>query len=242
MIEVRNITKIYGKKQNIFTALDDVSLEVPTGASVAIVGKSGSGKSTLMHIMSGLDTPQKGQVIIDGQDILKLKQKAKDKFRAQEIGFIFQSFFVQGNESVYDNVSLPLEIAKVPRSERKRRIQRALTSVEMLDKVRNKAKDLSGGQKQRLAIARAIANQPSIIFADEPTGNLDSVTGSLVEDMLFGYNREQGVTLIIVTHDPELAEKCDMQIYLRDGKIRLADSVIPESNKPDRSPRKVVIQ
>lgn len=242
MIEVRNITKTYGKKQSIFTALNDVSLEVPTGASVAIVGKSGSGKSTLMHIMSGLDTPQKGQVIIDGQDILKLKQKAKDNFRAQEIGFIFQSFFVQGNESVYDNVSLPLEIAKVPRSERKRRIQRALTSVEMLDKVRNKAKDLSGGQKQRLAIARAIANQPSIIFADEPTGNLDSVTGGLVEDMLFGYNREQGVTLIIVTHDPELAEKCDMQIHLRDGKIRLTDSVMPESNKPDRNPRKVVVR
>ncbi len=242
MIEVRNITKTYGKKQSIFTALNDVSLEVPTGASVAIVGKSGSGKSTLMHIMSGLDTPQKGQVIIDGQDILKLKQKAKDNFRAQEIGFIFQSFFVQGNESVYDNVSLPLEIAKVPRSERKRRIQRALTSVEMLDKVRNKAKDLSGGQKQRLAIARAIANQPSIIFADEPTGNLDSVTGGLVEDMLFGYNREQGVTLIIVTHDPELAEKCDMQIHLRDGKIRLTDSVMSESNKPDRNPRKVVVR
>ena len=219
MIEVKNVTKTYGKKQNIFTALDDVSLSVPTGASVAILGKSGSGKSTLMHIMSGLDTPQKGQIIIDGQDILKLKQKAKDKFRAQKIGFIFQSFFVQGNESVYDNVSLPLEIAGVSWSERKKRVQRALTSVEMLDKVRNKAKDLSGGQKQRLAIARAIVNRPKIIFADEPTGNLDSVTGGLVEDMLFGYNREQGVTLIIVTHDPELAVKCDILVSIKDGKI-----------------------
>lgn len=219
MIEVKNVTKTYGKKQNAFTALKDVSLTIPEGASVAILGKSGSGKSTLMHVMSGLDRPQQGEVIVDGQNILKLKQKVIDKFRAEKIGFIFQSFFVQGNESVYDNVSLPLEIAKKSRSERKRRVQRALTSVEMLDKVRNKAKDLSGGQKQRLAIARAIANEPKIIFADEPTGNLDSVTGELVEDMLFGYNRERGVTLIIVTHDPELAAKCDILVNIKDGQI-----------------------
>ena len=219
MIEVKNVTKTYGKKQNAFRALNNVSLTIPDGASVAILGKSGSGKSTLMHAMSGLDRPEQGEVVIDGENILKLKQKAVDKFRAEKIGFIFQSFFVQGNESVYDNVGLPLEIARVPRSERKRRVQRALTSVEMLDKVRNRAKDLSGGQKQRLAIARAIANEPKIIFADEPTGNLDSVTGGLVEDMLFGYNREQGVTLIIVTHDPELAAKCDILVQIKDGTI-----------------------
>lgn len=219
MIEVKNVTKTYGKKQNAFIALNDVSLTIPEGASVAILGKSGSGKSTLMHVMSGLDRPEAGEVIVDGKNILKLKQKAVDTFRAEKIGFIFQSFFVQGNESVYDNVSLPLEIAKVSRAQRKRRVQRALTSVEMLDKVRNRAKDLSGGQKQRLAIARAIANEPKIIFADEPTGNLDSVTGGLVEDMLFGYNREQGVTLIIVTHDPELAAKCDILVQIKDGTI-----------------------
>ena len=219
MIEVKNVTKTYGKKQNAFRALNNVSLTIPDGASVAILGKSGSGKSTLMHAMSGLDRPEQGEVVIDGENILKLKQKAVDKFRAEKIGFIFQSFFVQGNESVYDNVGLPLEIARVPRSERKRRIQRALTSVEMLDKVRNKAKNLSGGQKQRLAIARAIANHPKIIFADEPTGNLDSVTSELVEDMLFGYNRDQGVTLIIVTHDPELAAKCDILVQIKDGTI-----------------------
>lgn len=219
MIEVKYVTKTYGKKQNAFTALKDVSLTIPEGASVAVLGKSGSGKSTLMHVMSGLDRPEKGEVIVDGQNILKLKQKAVDKFRAEKIGFIFQSFFVQGNESVYDNVSLPLEIAGVSRSQRKRRVQRALTSVEMLDKVRNKAKDLSGGQKQRLAIARAIANEPKIIFADEPTGNLDSVTGGLVEEMLFGYNRDQNVTLIIVTHDPELAAKCDILVNIKDGNI-----------------------
>lgn len=123
MISVRNITKTYGKKQNAFVALDNVTLAIPKGASVAILGKSGSGKSTLMHAMSGLDRPEKGEVMIDGEDILKLKQKAVDRFRAEKIGFIFQSFFVQGNESVYDNVSLPLEIAKIPGSKRKARVE-----------------------------------------------------------------------------------------------------------------------
>lgn len=219
MIEVKNITKTYGKKQSAFTALDNVSLSIPSGASVAILGKSGSGKSTLMHAMSGLDRPEKGEVLIDGKDILKLKQKEIDRFRAEKIGFIFQSFFVQANESVADNVSLPLEIANVAQSKRTVRVRTALESVELLDKIQNKAKDLSGGQKQRLAIARAIVNKPSIIFADEPTGNLDSVTGAKVEDLLFGYNRDNGVTLIIVTHDAELATKCDIIVYIKDGKI-----------------------
>ena len=240
MIEVKNVTKTYGKKQNAFRALNNVSLTIPDGASVAILGKSGSGKSTLMHAMSGLDRPEQGEVVIDGENILKLKQKAVDKFRAEKIGFIFQSFFVQGNESVYDNVGLPLEIARVPRSERKWRIQRALTSVEMLDKVRNKAKNLSGGQKQRLAIARAIANHPKIIFADEPTGNLDSVTSELVEDMLFGYNRDQGVTLIIVTHDEDLAAKCDILVNIKDGNIESVTDRKAGDGLASKSPRVVV--
>ena len=240
MIEVKNVTKTYGKKQNAFRALNNVSLTIPDGAGVAILGKSGSGKSTLMHAMSGLDRPEQGEVVIDGENILKLKQKAVDKFRAEKIGFIFQSFFVQGNESVYDNVGLPLEIARVPRSERKRRIQRALTSVEMLDKVRNKAKNLSGGQKQRLAIARAIANHPKIIFADEPTGNLDSVTSELVEDMLFGYNRDQGVTLIIVTHDEDLAAKCDILVNIKDGNIESVTDRKAGDGLASKSPRVVV--
>ena len=219
MIEVKNVTKTYGKKQNAFRALKNVSLTIPDGASVAILGKSGSGKSTLMHAMSGLDRPEKGEVIIDGEDILQLKQGAVDRFRAEKIGFMFQSFFVQGNESVYDNVSLPLEIARVSRNKRKLRVMRALKAVELSDKVKSKARNLSGGQKQRLAIARAIVGEPKIIFADEPTGNLDSLTGAKVEELLFGYNRDKGVTLIIVTHDPELAAKCDMLVSIKDGEI-----------------------
>lgn len=219
MIELKNITKTYGKKQNTFTALDDVSLEIPTGASVAILGKSGSGKSTLMHAMSGLDRPELGEVIVDGKNILKLKAKEVDRFRAEKIGFIFQSFFVQPNDTVYDNVSMPLEIARSPRSKRNARVKAALEAVELSDKIKNKAKDLSGGQKQRLAIARAIANEPAIIFADEPTGNLDSTTGEIIEDLLFDYNKNKGVTLIIVTHDPDLASKCDIVVNIKDGQI-----------------------
>ncbi len=233
MIEVKHVTKTYGKKQNSFIALDDINFTIPDGASVAILGKSGSGKSTLMHAMSGLDRPETGEVIVDGQDILKLKQKAVDLFRAQKIGFIFQSFFVQANETVSDNVSLPLEVGDVPLATRKKLIAEALESVELTDKTRSKAKNLSGGQKQRLAIARAIVNKPQIIFADEPTGNLDSVTGGKVEDMLFGYNRDNGVTLIIVTHDDDLAKKCDILINIKDGKVESVSSNV-KPHKPRR--------
>lgn len=219
MIEVRHITKTYGKKKNIFTALDDVSFTIPDGASVAIVGKSGSGKSTLMHAMSGLDRPEQGEVFIDGEDILKLKPKLVDRFRAQKMSFIFQSFFVQGNESCYNNVSLPLEIAQLPLKDRKKKIEDALRSVELEDKIKSRAKDLSGGQKQRLAIARAIVNEPKVLFADEPTGNLDSATGDAIEKLLFGYCKQTGATLIIVTHDVDIARKCDMIIHIKDGRI-----------------------
>ena len=232
MIELKNVTKIYGKKKNQFTALKNVSLNIPTGASVAILGKSGSGKSTLMHAISGLDRPQHGQVIIDGQDILQLKPKRVDEFRAKKIGFIFQSFFVQGNESVVDNVSLPLEIARLPRKKRAHKINAALKAVDLYDKRKNRAKDLSGGQKQRLAIARAIVGNPQIIFADEPTGNLDSETGAKVEELLFDYNKQKGVTLIVVTHDADLAKKCDHQIIIKDGRIE--KSTVPGGMKHGR--------
>jgi predicted ABC transporter, ATPase component len=232
MIELKNVTKIYGKKKNQFTALKNVSLTIPTGASVAILGKSGSGKSTLMHAISGLDRPQHGQVIIDGQDILQLKPKRVDEFRAKKIGFIFQSFFVQGNESVVDNVSLPLEIARLSRKKRAHKINAALKAVDLYDKRKNRAKDLSGGQKQRLAIARAIVGDPQIIFADEPTGNLDSETGAKVEELLFDYNKQKGVTLIVVTHDADLAKKCDHQIIIKDGRVE--KSTVPGGIKYGR--------
>lgn len=232
MIEVKNVTKVYGKKNNIFTALDDVSFTIPDGASVAILGKSGSGKSTLMHAMSGLDRPQSGEVVVDGEDILKLKKKAVDRFRATKMSFIFQSFFVQANESCYDNVSLPLEIAGVSAGERKKRVTAALTAVELDDKIKSKAKNLSGGQKQRLAIARAIVNSPKVLFADEPTGNLDSATGDVIEKLLFSYAKKNKTTLIIVTHDAELAQKCDIQIRIKDGQIASIESTKKEHKRP----------
>ena len=218
-INVENISKTFGNKKNKFQALKNVSFEIPDGASVAIIGKSGSGKSTLIHAMSGLDAPEKGHVFIDGIDILSMKQKKIDKFRAQKMGFIFQSFFVQGNETCVENVSLPLEIAEVPTLRRSKKIENALKKVELFDKKKSKARDLSGGQKQRLAIARAIVNEPKLIFADEPTGNLDSVTGAKIEKLLFDYNKNNGATLVVVTHDEDLAAKCEIQIRVKDGEI-----------------------
>ncbi|NCO10338.1 ABC transporter ATP-binding protein [Candidatus Saccharibacteria bacterium] len=224
MIRVENLTKTYGKKNNTFRALSNVSFDIPDGASVAIVGKSGSGKSTLMHAMSGLDRPEEGKVIIDGTDILTLRNKTVDRFRSEKIGFIFQAFFIQANETTYDNVALPLEIGGINGRERKRRVEEALRTVELDDKLKQKAGNLSGGQKQRLAIARAIVNKPSIIFADEPTGNLDSTTGAVIEDLLFKLNKQEGSTLIVVTHDHDLAKRCDMQIYVKDGEVERIDT------------------
>ena len=218
MIEVKNVTKIYNKK-NAFTVLDNINLTIPSNTSVAILGKSGSGKSTLMHVISGLDKPQKGQVLVDGEDILRLKPRATDRFRASKMAFIFQSFFVEGGESCYNNVSLSLETAGVPVRKRKKLIEQALQSVDLGDKIKSRAKDLSGGQKQRLAIARAIVGEPKILFADEPTGNLDSVTSKVIEDLLFDYQKKNRATLIIVTHDEELASRCNTVINIKDGKI-----------------------
>lgn len=219
MIEVKHITKTYGKKHNAFVALKDITFSIKEGSTVAIVGKSGSGKSTLMHIMSGLDHPDDGSVTIGGRMIHKLKRKAMDQFRAEQMSFIFQAFFVEGRQTVYQNVSLPLEIADVSRNRRRRMIEGALDRVELLDKIDTKAKNLSGGQKQRLAIARAIVNSPKLIFADEPTGNLDSATGDKTMDLLFDLNKRLRCTLIIVTHDEDLAARCQMRISLKDGAV-----------------------
>lgn len=219
MISLKNVTKIYGEKAISFTALNDVSFEIRDGESVAIVGRSGSGKSTLMHVASGLDHVTDGIILIDGEDITSMRQKNLDKLRGEKISFVFQSFFVQGNETCFDNVSLPLEINRVPFNKRKEMILEALKSVELEDKAQVKAKNLSGGQKQRLAIARAIVDQPKILFADEPTGNLDSTTSAVIEKLLLDYNKKFGATLIIVTHNIELAKKCDKQILIKDGRV-----------------------
>jgi len=219
MIEVKNVSKVYGKKEGEFTALEGINLAIPDGATVAIVGKSGSGKSTLMHVMSGLDHATSGTITIDGKELVKLKPKAMDRFRATEMSFIFQSFFIEPNQTCYQNVMLPLEIAEVSRRKRREMVKDALLDVELESKIDNPARNLSGGQKQRLAIARAIVNKPKLIFADEPTGNLDSKTGEKIMDLLFELNKNLGSTLIIVTHDHDLAARCKMQVRIKDGKI-----------------------
>lgn len=219
MIEVKNLTKVYGKKDSAFTALSNISFNIPEGSTVAIIGKSGSGKSTLMHVMSGLDRSTSGSVMINGTEIAKMKQKAVDKFRASEMSFIFQAFFIEANQTCLQNGMLPLEIARVPRRRRKAMVKDALVAVDLSDKINQKAGKLSGGQKQRLAIARSIVNKPKLIFADEPTGNLDSATGSRIIKKLFSLNKSLGATLIVVTHDEDLAKLCQYQIILKDGKI-----------------------
>lgn len=219
MIEVKGISKTYGDTHNRFMVLDNVSFSIRDGASVAIVGKSGSGKSSLVQAISGLAKPEFGEVLINGHDVLKLNKKQVARFRLTQMGFIFQSFFVQTTQTCYSNVSLPLEILGIPLRKRRQLVDEALKAVGLGDKKLVNAGDLSGGQKQRLAIARAIINRPRILFADEPTGNLDSLTGEAIEKLLFWCHQTLGMTLIIVTHDPELAAKCEIQIVIRDGKV-----------------------
>ena len=194
MITVNKLTKTYGKNDNEFVALKDVSFSIPDKSTVAITGKSGSGKSTLMHIMSGLDRPTSGSVLIDKSDIFALKPKDIDRFRSTKMSFIFQAFFVEANQTCYQNVALPLEIAGVSITKRKKRVIDALKSVGLEEKSNELAANLSGGQKQRLAIARAIVNRPKLLFADEPTGNLDSITGEKIMTLLFGLNKKIGCT------------------------------------------------
>ncbi len=219
LIEVKNLVKVYRDGNTYFKALNGVSFSIQKGESVAIIGKSGSGKSTLMHLLAALDKPNEGEILINGQNIAKMKKRELNKLRNQTFGFVFQQFFMNPKDTVLQNVILPLKIAGVGSRKRKEIALKALESVELTDKAKNKASNLSGGQKQRVCVARAIANSPEIIFADEPTGNLDSKTSKKIEDLLFGLNKESGITLIIVTHDESLAAKCDRQIRIQDGQI-----------------------
>ncbi|GAA3636626.1 ABC transporter ATP-binding protein [Microbacterium awajiense] len=219
IISARDVHKSYGSGQNRFDALKSISFDIREGESIAIIGKSGSGKSTLMHVLALLDAPDSGDLELDGVDTKRLRGRKLNRTRNKTFGFVFQQFFLTGSNTVLENVILPMKIAGVGRAERKRRGMAALEQLELADKAKNKAVNLSGGQKQRTVIARALVNNPRIIFADEPTGNLDSNTGAVVEDILFTLNREHGITLIVVTHDEDLAARCDRRIHIRDGRI-----------------------
>lgn len=219
VIEARGIKKSYGRNESKFDALKGVDLKIEEGESVAIIGKSGSGKSTFMHILALLDKPTSGEILLNDQNVTSISKKELDKTRNKQFGFVFQQFFMNPKDTVLNNVMLPLKIGGISNGKRKEMALEALKAVELDDKINNKANNLSGGQKQRVCIARALVNNPKIIFADEPTGNLDSTTGDKIEQLLFDLNKEKGITLIIVTHDPDLAARCDRQIHVRDGLI-----------------------
>ncbi|PTT16390.1 ABC transporter ATP-binding protein [Microbacterium sp. HMWF026] len=219
LLSVTDLHKSYGRGSARFDALRGVSLDIHRGESIAIVGKSGSGKSTLMHLLALMDAPTRGAVRLEGTDAATLRGRRLNRTRNETFGFVFQQFFLTPTASVLENVVLPLKIAGVGRAERRRRGLAALAELDMQDKAKNKATALSGGQKQRAVIARALVNDPQVIFADEPTGNLDSATGAVVEDILFRLNREHGITLIVVTHDEDLAARCDRRVLIRDGVI-----------------------
>ncbi|HEY1155334.1 MAG TPA: ABC transporter ATP-binding protein, partial [Arthrobacter sp.] len=216
ILSTRNLTKTYGRGPDRFDALKGVSLDINRGDSVAIVGKSGSGKSTLMHLLALLDSPGGGEVHVDGTNARTLSGRKLNTLRNQMFGFVFQQFFLNHSTSVLDNVVLPLKIAGTGARERRARGMEVLEQLELADKARNKAGNLSGGQKQRVVIARALANNPQVLFADEPTGNLDTATGAIVEDILFDLNQNHGITLITVTHDHDLAARFNRRLYIKD--------------------------
>lgn len=218
-IKAESVIKVYGKKPNTFTALKGVSLSIKDGESVAIIGKSGSGKSTLMHVLAALDKPDEGAISFKGKNLKSFRPAKLDQLRNREFGFIFQQFFLNGRETALENVMLPMKIGGISGRERKRRAMKALEEVDLVDKAKNKATDLSGGQKQRVCIARALVTEPSIIFADEPTGNLDTENGQRIVDLLFNLNKSKQITLIIVTHDDELAALCDRRLHMKDGQL-----------------------
>ncbi len=223
ILTARELTKSYGRGPDRFDALKGVSLDIQHGESVAIVGKSGSGKSTLMHLLALLDTPGTGTITVDGTEARSLNGRKLNGLRNEMFGFVFQQFFLNPAASVLENVVLPLKIAGVGARERRRRGMEVLEQLQLADKARNKASNLSGGQKQRVVIARALVNKPQVLFADEPTGNLDTATGRIVEDILFDLNRNHGITLIVVTHDHDLAERFQRRLYIRDGLLITTD-------------------
>lgn len=220
MIEIKNISKKYETGGTEFFALDDVSFKIEDGEFVAIMGPSGSGKSTLMNILGALDTPTSGSYFLDEQDVSSLSEDELADIRKQKIGFVFQSFNLLPRTSVLRNTMLPLVYAEISKEERERRAKSSLCAAG-LDETRfdHLSNQLSGGQIQRVAIARALVNEPSLILADEPTGNLDSKTGEIVLATFQKLNEEKKRTIILITHEPDVAEHAKRIIHIKDGRI-----------------------
>jgi putative ABC transport system ATP-binding protein len=220
MIECKSLTKVYGSGEEETQALKGVSFSIKDGEFVAIIGPSGSGKSTLMHILGCLDTPTSGQYFLDGKDVSKLSDDELADVRSNKIGFVFQAFNLLPRTTVMRNVTLPLVYSGAPEAELEPRAAAALRSAGLSeDRWLHKSNQLSGGQIQRVAIARSLVNNPSVIMADEPTGNLDSKTGEVVLGTFQRLNKEHKVTIILITHDPDTANCAERIIFIKDGLI-----------------------
>ena len=220
VISMRGIIKrYYIGKPNELQILNGIDLDVTEGEFLAIVGQSGSGKSTLMNMIGALDRPTEGVYYLNGVDISTLDDTELSRIRNKEIGFVFQTFNLISRTNALKNVEMPMMYAGIPRKERIKRAEELLKIVEMEDRADHQPNELSGGQKQRVAIARAMANKPSILLADEPTGALDSKTGRMIMDLFHKLHREEGTTIILITHSPELASECDRIVTISDGSI-----------------------
>lgn len=217
MIKVENLCKSLSLAEQTLHILSDVNLSVQAGETIAIVGKSGSGKSTLLSLLAGLDQASSGHVYIKDQDLSSMNEDGRAAIRNQHVGFVFQNFQLLPHLSALDNVMLPLELNANPQA--KQQARGWLSKVGLADRLEHQPNQLSGGEQQRVAIARAFVCEPDILFADEPTGNLDEHTGQVIEEMLFKLNKEVGTTLVLVTHDETLAKKCARQVHLEDGKL-----------------------
>ncbi|GGW75257.1 ABC transporter ATP-binding protein [Alteromonas halophila] len=217
MIKTQQITKIVTTSEGQLQILQPISFEVKAGESVAIVGASGSGKSTLLSLLAGLDEVSEGEIYLDGAALHSLDEEARARLRGEKVGFIFQSFMLVQSLTALENVMLPAEIAG--RTDAKKRAEAILDDVGLGHRAHHYPNQLSGGEQQRVAIARAFIGEPRILFADEPTGNLDEANSEKIEQLLFNLNHELGTTLILVTHDPELAKKCDRQLMMHGGQL-----------------------
>jgi putative ABC transport system ATP-binding protein len=221
MLVARDLTKEYRSGDTKLTALDTVSFEIPQGSYVAIVGASGSGKTTLLGLLAGLDTPTRGTVLLDGADLGAMTEDERARLRGERVGFVFQSFQLIPTLTALENVAVPLELRGDPQATA--RATDVLTRVGLADRANHFPAQLSGGEQQRVAIARAFANHPRVLFADEPTGNLDATTGVRVIELLETLNRESGSTVVMVSHDPQLAARARRILRLADGRV-ISDS------------------